>query len=130
MEPITFTAAVTAGAGRGKTMGIPTLNVSLADVPSHVQEGVYAGLVNIRSESHFAAIHYGPRPVFHDSKTFEAHLLDTTHLEAPKTVTITLVARLRDVRNFPSPEELVAQIDRDIARTRAILKSPYAPHTP
>lgn len=143
-----FTARVITGSGRGKGLGTPTLNLDLQDVPADLAEGIYAGRVewrvkneelrvgmteSIRNSSFVirncaAAIHYGPRPVFNDSLSFEVHLLDADVPSAPPSVMVTVLERIRDVRNFPSPEELKTEIARDIERCRAILGK-HAPDT-
>lgn len=127
----TFTARVVSGAGRGKGLGVPTLNLHLDDVPLELREGIYAGWIELRAMSGEqpkaqnpklkAAIHYGPRPVFKDSKTFEAHLIGAKLPSPPAAVTVTLTERIRDVRDFPSAEALTEEIARDIERCRAIL---------
>ena len=69
-----------------------------------------------------AAIHYGPRPVFHDEDSFEVHVLDRVITSVPETVEVELIARLRDVQNFASAQELMAQIQIDIKQCRLVLK--------
>lgn len=73
-----------------------------------------------------AAIHYGPRPVFHDDVAFEIHILDKEMKKLPESVTVQLIERLRNVEDFASPEELRVQMAEDIAEARAILKP--SPH--
>ncbi|MBP9773510.1 MAG: riboflavin kinase [Candidatus Peribacteraceae bacterium] len=123
--PIRFTSSPVAGAGRGKKLNVPTINLDLHTVPSSLQHGVYACLVSLDSGKTWlqSATHYGPRPVFQDSVSFEVHLLDTTVATAPKSIQVQVIARLRDVQNFPGPEELKAAIAQDISQTRAILGS-------
>ena len=38
------------GAGRGKGLGYPTINVRLEDVPDEIEEGVYAGWITIDNQ--------------------------------------------------------------------------------
>jgi riboflavin kinase / FMN adenylyltransferase len=121
MEETRFTAGVVSGSGRGKNLGTPTLNLNLADVPSSLQEGIYACFATIDGMREQAAMHYGPRPVFKDTTSCEVHLLDRTLTSAPASVTVEIIERLRDVQDFPSPAALMDQIARDIERTRAIL---------
>lgn len=69
-------------------------------------------------------MHYGPRPVFHDTESCEVHLIDASPTRVPVEVTVETVARLRDVRDFPTVEALQEQMDRDIEEARAILQAP------
>lgn len=116
-----FSARLVTGRGRGRTIGTPTLNVDLNDVPVGIPEGIYAGWTRIDGFWTMAAIHYGPRPVFQDSVSFEIHLLDIKVMEQPERIEIVLVERLRAVLNFNSVEELITQINQDIEQTRGIL---------
>lgn len=117
-----FIANIIQGAGRGRKIGAPTINIRLEDIPSSIEEGIYAGWINIDETWCPAAIHYGPRPVFKDSRAFEVHVLDRTIDTPPSSATIALVQRLRDVQDFPSTEALMAQIHDDIGQTRDILE--------
>lgn len=118
---ITFSAHVVSGAGRGKGLGTPTLNVDLSQVPSSLEEGVYACFAVINGKRHFGAMHYGPRPVFNASLSCEVHLMDTVIEHPPTSMDIEVVERLREVRDFPTPDDLKIQIADDIVKTRAIL---------
>lgn len=124
---IRFSGHVISGSGRGKTIGTPTLNINLSDVPANTEHGIYAGWVRPGNEWHMAAIHYGPRPVFNDTESFELYLLDTIVQEGTETVEVILVKRLRDVLDFPSKDDLIAQIADDVSKTRAILDAHGAP---
>jgi riboflavin kinase/FMN adenylyltransferase len=65
----------------------------------------------------------GARPTFGVAERgLEVHLLDFTGELVGETLTIEWVRRLRDVRTFPSPEALVAQIAADLQAGRTELK--------
>lgn len=120
-----FEARVITGSGRGKRLQVPTINVELADLPTDMQEGIYACSVALLPDTadHPASMHFGPRPVFHDSPTCEVHLLDQTIEKAPDRVRIEVIEHLRPVQDFPSPEALLRQIADDNKRARAILNA-------
>lgn len=122
-DPIRFTATIIRGSGRGKDLGIPTFNLNLHEIPSDVTRGIYAGSVSIDGLNVPAAMHYGPRPVFQDSDSFEVHVLGNVNDDL-HALDVTLVARLRDVQNFASAEAMLRQIEDDIAATRAIMAKP------
>ena len=119
--PLSFTAGVVSGRGRGRKIGAPTMNLALADVDPSLQEGVYACFTVIDGTRYEAAMHFGPRPAFQDSATCEIHLLDGVPADVPPYLLVEVIARLREVRDFPSTEALMGQIARDIAEARAIL---------
>ncbi len=114
---------VISGSARGRTLGIPTLNIDTAHIPRDLPEGVYAGRVTIDHTQYAAVMHYGSRPVFRDTLSFEIHLLDTLLEVAPTECDVSLVAFLRPTQSFSSSEELLLAINRDIDVTRAILAS-------
>lgn len=120
--PLTFTARVVEGAGRGRTIGSPTLNVSLQDVPKSMREGIYACRVRRGNKRLLAAMHFGPRPVFHDTRTCEIHIIDHSPVRRPSRLTVDVVKRLRSVRDFPSVDALKRQIARDVEKTKKVLR--------
>ena len=122
-SPIIFHASAIEGAGRGREYGIPTVNINLASVPAELEEGIYACFVNIENDEkkYLGAMHYGPRPVFKDSRACEIHLIDAVLSTLPAEVTVTVIEHLRAIRNFSSVEELKEQILDDIGICRAIL---------
>lgn len=122
--PLTIKEAVVIpGRSRGRRIGIPTLNIDLRAIPKELEHGIYACWITVNGKRLMGAMHYGPRPVFKDSETFEVHVLDAALAESPKTVDIEIVARIRDVENFASTEALKETIAADIAAVRAILKT-------
>ncbi len=120
-----FVAAVVTGAGRGRRIGTPTLNLNLENVPAGIQDGVFAcrARLNGTGEALAAVMHLGARPVFKDVRSCEIHLLDTVPPTNTGHVNVSDLHYLRDVQDFPSTDALVAQIGRDVAAARAILNA-------
>lgn len=125
--PYTLTDSVLPGDGIGKTMKIPTLNISTAWIDRTLRHGIYAGAVILSDGSEYlTAIHYGPRPALRNSSIrLEAHLLDITLKETPTEATVMFVSFLRDIEDFPDTKALQKAIQEDIKKTRAIMK-PHA----
>lgn len=120
--PLTFSARTIPGAQRGRAMGYPTVNLEMADVPHELQEGIYACFAIPEDGPRLpAAMHYGPRPVFKAGVACEVHCIDVLLDALPSTLKVEVIERLRDVENFPSPEELSRKITDDVQRARAIL---------
>jgi riboflavin kinase / FMN adenylyltransferase len=107
---------VVAGDARGGTLGFPTANLSVAPdllVPAF---GIYAG----STLGQRAAVSIGVNPHYGgQERRVEAFLLDFEGDLYGRRLVIELWRRLRDERAFASEEELVAQIARDVADTRA-----------
>jgi riboflavin kinase/FMN adenylyltransferase len=111
------------GAGRGRTFGIPTINLDLSRVPSELKHGVYACTVSIDGRRFSGAMSYGPRPTVKAGRAMEIHLIDETLLTQPAKVSVSILAFIRGIRTFSSTEALVAQIRQDIVTIRGILTS-------
>jgi len=118
------TGVVERGAGRGRTIGVPTINLAPPDPRKLLPpDGVYAVRVNWRGASYGGMMNQGPRPTFGiAARGLEIHLFDFAGELYGEPVTVEWVRRLRDVQTFPSREALVAQIERDAVAARQVLK--------
>lgn len=114
-------AKVVSGRGRGKAIGIPTINIELASVPDALKRGIYACRITLGSTVHNGALHFGPRPAFNDTETMEIHIIDEVITDVPPTVDLDILAYIRGVENFSSTEDLVRAIRKDIDVSRGIL---------
>ena len=85
-------------------------------------DGIYAGWFLLGSRRSPAAISIGSNPTFSgDVRTVEAFVLDEGGNFYGRRVALEFVQRLRGMERFDSPEDLIAQIGRDVQRTREIL---------
>ncbi len=116
-------ARVVSGAGRGKRLGIPTLNIEMASAPKELKYGIYACTVSFDGNTYKGAMHFGSRPVFRDTDSLEVHVIDERIEKTPESVDIEVIAFLRPVRNYANTEELKAAIDQDISAARGILSA-------
>jgi len=112
------------GAGRGRTIGIPTINLAPPDPRKLLPpDGVYAVRVGWRGRTNGGMMNQGARPTFGiTARALEIHLFDFAGELYGETVTVEWVRRLRDVRAFPSRQALVDQIERDAILARQVLK--------
>ena len=113
---------VTHGAARGTKIGFPTANLDAIDtlVPAM---GVYAGRTYVHGRSHWSAIHIGPNPTFgEDLPKVESHLLDFEGSIYGEAIEVDFISRLRDIRQFDSPAQLVDQLACDVTETRNIAR--------
>jgi riboflavin kinase/FMN adenylyltransferase len=125
-RPFEVDGTVVQGAGRGRTLGVPTANLA-PESEILPKPGVYAGRACRLGGDRgcFAtAISIGTNLTFAEKGdprlTVEAHLLDFAGELYGTRLRLAFVARLREQRRFPNAEDLVAEIKRDIARTREI----------
>ena len=114
---------VVPGAGRGRTIGVPTINLAPPDARKLLPpDGVYAVWVWWRGTRYGGMMNQGARPTFAEQgRTLEVHLFDFAGNLYGETVRVEWVERLRDVQAFPSREALVAQLERDRQAARASL---------
>lgn len=109
-------AEVISGAGRGRSIGYPTVNIGMPDRRKLLPpDGVYAVRVESRQGSWDGMMHQGPRPTFNDdTRSLEAHLFGFDGDLYGSIVKLHWISRIRDVMSFGSPEELKAQLDKDL----------------
>lgn len=126
-RPHSLTGLVIPGQGRGRSIGVPTANLSeLSEaLPPH---GVYAVLVDRKTDAGFEALgagvaNFGVRPTLGAGPSFEAHLFDASLDLYGQELRVHLLSRLREERKFSGIEELRAQISLDIDRARALTAS-------
>jgi riboflavin kinase / FMN adenylyltransferase len=111
-----YKARVVPGAGRGKKIGFPTLNLEIPEDFDY-DHGIYEGWVVMGDKRHKGAFHYGPIPSFDNKNTsLEVFVLDIDLKESPEFVVFSLVKFIRKIRKFASTEELAQQIKEDIKK--------------
>lgn len=118
------------GDGRGAGLGVPTANIEVAERAALPGRGVYAGRVRVGEAVWAAAINVGLAPTFRDSGSLrvEAFLIDFPNRTIyGEPAGVAFLERLRGEQRFPSAQHLVAQIQRDVIRTREIADGPDDP---
>jgi riboflavin kinase/FMN adenylyltransferase len=118
----TVTGEVIHGEKRGRSIGIPTANVSVWSEKVIPANGVYGGWATVGGERYMAMTNIGVRPTFDgQGVTVEAHLLDFNRDIYGQTMTVSFETRLREEKRFNGIEQLIAQIYADIDAGRAFL---------
>lgn len=109
---------------RGRALGFPTANL---DIPANLEQalpgnGVYATITQVDGKKFPSATNIGVRPTFGEAKKLvEAHLLNYQGDLYGKEIRVEFVQKLRDERLFSSPDELRAQIEKDIREAERVL---------
>src|SRR5207244_9437215 len=117
-RPYSLRGVVERGAGRGRTIGIPTINLASPDPRKLLPpDGVYAVWVDVGERETGSGKRYGgmmnqgPRPTFGvTARALELHLFDCAGELCGEPVKVEWVRRLRDVQPFPSREALIEQL--------------------
>ncbi|MES2855129.1 MAG: bifunctional riboflavin kinase/FAD synthetase [Bdellovibrionota bacterium] len=113
------------GAGRGRTIGIPTANLRTT-AETLPMRGVYAAYATVRGVRHKSVVNIGLNPTFNENAnqalSVEAHLIDFKLADIyGEEVRLDFKDRLRDESKFPNVEALVKQIKQDIEIGKAML---------
>ena len=128
-RPFSILSTAARGRGIGSRLTVPTINLAEYDglVPA---AGVYVTRMQIAAgtpdEVCFDSVtNVGTRPTFADASfAIESHLLDFRPVDLGETTPLRLIflARLREERQWPSPEALREQIGRDVQAARRYLR--------
>jgi riboflavin kinase / FMN adenylyltransferase len=112
---------VVEGDKRGRTIGIPTANISV-ERELLPKLGVYASRSHVDGKTFNSVTNIGLRPTFQGQGVrIETHLMGFVGDLYGKTLRVDLVKRIRDEQRFADINELKAQIQSDIARANEIL---------
>ena len=119
--PFMVEGDVVKGDQRGRELGFPTANIVPDDrlaIPGH---GVYAAF----ADGVPAAVNVGVRPTFESGRgvLIETYLIDRDEDLYGKTLRVAFVERLRGEKRFPSVEDLVAQMQRDVEDAKRVCAS-------
>jgi len=116
-RPFVLTGSIVSGTGTGSKFTFPTLNLR-ADQELLPAGGVYITrtLLQGESKSRRSVTNIGVRPTFNGTAlSIETHLLDFFGTVSAKRIELRFWKRLRSEKKFSSPDELRAQIAKDIA---------------
>jgi riboflavin kinase/FMN adenylyltransferase len=109
---------IRAGAGRGRTILVPTLNL-VAEQELLPKLGVYATESVVGGRAYFSVTNVGTRPTFDGvGVTVESHLFGFSEQVVGGRIEVRFCARIREEKKFSGVEELRGQISRDIARAK------------
>ncbi len=121
-RPYSLAGRVVHGSATGSKLKVPTANIQSENelIP---RTGVYVTILDLDGSRFRSVTNIGVRPTINlvgaDAPvTIETHILDFSGDLYGNRVSLEILLRLRDERRFPDQEALVAQISRDVARTR------------
>ncbi|MDQ4044513.1 MAG: riboflavin biosynthesis protein RibF [Chloroflexota bacterium] len=112
------------GAQVGRQIGYPTANVLPAEDMVQLADGIYATLSWLPGEedARHSMTYIGTRPALNTGRRFiETHVLDFDGDLYDQILKVDFVKRLRPDADFPTVDELVAQLRRDEAEAREVL---------
>ena len=113
-----LTGEIRGGAGRGRTILFPTLNMA-PEQELLPKLGVYATESVVGGKLYSSVTNVGTRPTFNGAGvTVESHLFGFSENVAGGPMEVRFHARIRDERKFSGADALRAQIARDIEAAR------------
>jgi riboflavin kinase/FMN adenylyltransferase len=126
-----LTGEICAGAGRGRTILFPTLNLS-PEQELLPKLGVYATESAVGGKLYTSVTNVGTRPTFNGSGvTVESHLFGFSENLTAGPMEVRFHKRIRDERKFSGADELRAQIALDIEAARKYFsEQALAGHSP
>ena len=111
------------GDGRGAALGFRTINLGTPDPTKLLPpDGVYAVSAQTPTGRFGGMMNLGSRPTFGDKRrTLEAHLFDADADWYGRRIRLDLIGRLREIRQFAGPEQLMHQLRHDEQSARIVL---------
>lgn len=113
-RPYSVQGRVVRGAGRGQTLGFPTLNIKPL-LEKILPPGVF--VVRVNPGGRWGLCNVGTRPTFTPREKrlhLEVYLLEGRPLRLPRSLTVIFMKRIRAERRFPNARSLHHQIEQDI----------------
>ena len=109
----------------GRTIGIPTANLSVSKDLIIPGDGIYAVKVNVNNQMYKGALSIGNRPVIKtdDSRKIEVYIIDFNKNIYGELIEISIISKIRNQENYDSLDELRFQIDKDIIQITNILEN-------
>jgi len=108
---------VTEGRREGRKMGFPTANIVWPEDKFLLKNGVYAVRSVIDGKEYAGICNFGAAPTFGFEKVIcETHFKDFHGDLYGRDLTICFDAFLRDIRGFPTVEELKEQLQNDLKK--------------
>jgi riboflavin kinase/FMN adenylyltransferase len=122
-RPYFLSGKVIHGEHRGNQLGFPTANLDLPRERFLPARGVYACRAFIDGAAYVAVTNIGVRPTFENPLEYprvEPHLLGLDRDLYGEFLKLDLLEYLRPEKAFASSADLIAQVNRDIEKTREL----------
>jgi riboflavin kinase/FMN adenylyltransferase len=123
-RPYALSGKVIHGYGRGsRKLGFPTANLKPTGM-LFPKSGIYAVWAIHEGRRYEGVANLGWNPTFQDQKfSIEIHILNFNQDIYDENLQVEFVRRLRDEVTFQGPEELIAQIKKDVGQAEKILRA-------
>lgn len=114
----TMTGTVVHGQAKGRTVGMPTANLSVLREKQKPPNGVYASLVHLDGRTFRGITNIGTRPSVDERSdiTIETFLLDFDEDIYGKELTLEIHSFIRGIMKFQGLKEVKAQVEKDLQK--------------
>ena len=113
-EPYFLTGVVSHGDGRGRTLGLPTVNTDIPETKLQPKAGVYRSRVMIDGAFFDSVTNIGTCPTFAEREIHaETYIVNYSGNLYGEKIRIFFLGYLREEKKFESPNELIMQINVD-----------------
>lgn len=117
-RPFSLAGKVVQGSGKGAGLGFPTANLDIEGLV-RPPAGVYTAATTIDGKGFLSVASLGTRPTFGESSfVAEIHVIGFSGDLYGQTLEVELAGFIRPQEDFSSPDELAAQIRKDIDTVR------------
>jgi riboflavin kinase/FMN adenylyltransferase len=121
-RPYDLFGTVVKGQARGRSIGIPTINLQIPAEKLLPPDGVYAVRVSSAKGDFGGMMNLGGRPTFNEAERIpEIHMFGASGDWYGAGVAVEFVTRIRDTVRFSGVEALVQQLNRDAESARVAL---------
>lgn len=109
------------GRKKGRTLGFPTLNLSIEESKFIPKDGVYIGVSVIQGKNYMSTINIGHNPTVNTVKykSIESYVHNYDQDTYGQRVTFKLLKRIRDEKTFGDVQQLINEMHKDIDATNA-----------
>lgn len=122
-HPFKMQGKVIKGAQRGRLLNFPTANLKPSFKYVTAKSGVYFTRVNIDRDFYYGLTDIGTNPTFENKKMkIETYIMDFSKDIYGKNISIEFLEYLRPDYKFDSPEELIAQMEKDKKTGRKLIE--------
>ena len=123
-HPHILSGEVVSGRKLGRTLGIPTANLSIPEGVAQLPFGVYACKATVENREYLAVTNIGNRPTVGGHRiTVEPWLLDFEADLYGKTLTLSFYRFLRPEQKFPDLDALKEEIQKNAEETRKFFEN-------
>ena len=114
--PVVLQGKVVHGKALGRTVGMPTANIEVANLSELPECGVYATSILVNGTKYLSVTNIGLRPTVDQEQTVtvEVHILDFDQDIYGQAVELEICKFLRPIQKFDSLEEVQKQVEKDI----------------